>query len=161
MRFTLILHLVLNRIKLWLLRYEASSSKYFSPRLVGTANLKDDLLQPDGASVNRWTSSCTDDVGIDPNQPHLRLLAQHLRRVKKRLRTPSPVKKSSYCAPKYRNRTMKLALVFIECDPELPVHIAEHVARILETNTMSSGRVGDDGAVLGTLVATLVETFAC
>lgn len=69
---------------------------------------------------------------MDPNQLHPRLQAQPLRRAKVRSRTPSPVKKPPHSATaEYRNGTMKLALVFIERDLELPARIASSVERIL------------------------------
>jgi hypothetical protein len=76
------------------------------------------------ASIASWVS-CIHDEGMDsrPRRP-------------KRSRTPSPVKKQPHCAsPEYRNGIMKLAQVFVERDRELPVHVATHVRRILETAT--------------------------
>lgn len=57
------------------------------------------------------------------------------------MQTLSPVKKLLHCAtPKYCNRTIKLALVFVKRD-ELPTHIAAYVERILGTDiTRNAGR---------------------
>ena len=64
-----------------------------------------------------------------------------LQRDKAQLQTLSPVKKLLHCAtPKYYNKTIKLALVFVKRD-ELPAHIATHVERILRTDTIrNAGR---------------------
>jgi len=115
-----------------------------------------------GASVNLWINSCTHDKRMDPNQLHPRLQAQPLRRAKARSRTPSPVKKPPHSAtPEYRNGTMKLALVFIERDPELPACIASSVERILGRGTTrnASGHKGVEDTARDALEATLAETY--
>jgi hypothetical protein len=113
-------------------------------------------------SVNRWISSCIRDARMDLNQPHPRLQTQASRRAKARLRTPSPVKKPPHSAtPEYRNGTMKLALVFVERDPELPAHIAASVERILGLRTTRniSGQEDGEDTARDTLAATLADTY--
>ncbi|KAF1841363.1 uncharacterized protein K460DRAFT_397607 [Cucurbitaria berberidis CBS 394.84] len=114
-------------------------------------------------SVHHWvSSSLNDDMSMDPNQPHPRLLAQTMRRAKARSRTPSPVKKLPHCAtPEYRNVTMKLASLFIERHPELPAHVAASVERILGTGTTkeASGQTGDEDTARDAIMANLAVTY--
>jgi hypothetical protein len=84
-----------------------------------------------------------------------------LQRDKAQSQTLSPVKKLLHCAtPKYCNRTIKLALVFVKRD-KLPAHIATHVERILGTDTTRNvgGQEGDENTAQDTLVAALAKTY--
>jgi hypothetical protein len=56
---------------------------------------------------------------------------------------------------------MKLALVFVERDPELPAHIAASVERILGLRTTRniSGQEDGEDTARDTLAATLADTY--
>ncbi|KAF2850639.1 hypothetical protein T440DRAFT_554817 [Plenodomus tracheiphilus IPT5] len=114
------------------------------------------------ASVPLWISACAHHEKMDPNRQHPRLHTPTLRRAKARSRTPSPVKKPPHSAtPEYRNGTMKLALVFIERDPELPAHVAASVERVLgiRTTRHASGQKGEQDTAQDAHAATLAETY--